>query len=316
MTRLRGRALAAVLVVLSGCTSGADDASPTTSTTTTAPSTTTTTAVVGEIGSVELGPPDRPARLVAPDEVTVPAPLIVFLHGYGSNATNHDAYLGVTDQARARGAYVLLPEGTTSPRGRQFWDATDACCNFTGTPVDDVAYLGGLIDEAIEVRPIDASRVYVFGHSNGGFMAYRLACELADEITAVAALAGADQLDEGDCQPSEAVAVLHIHGTDDAVIAYDGGPSLAPGGDAYPGAIETVARWASRNGCDATPIAAAALDLDTGIDGAETTVRTYEGCPAGVDVELDTIEGGAHVPAIGHEQVGTGVLDWLLDHER
>jgi polyhydroxybutyrate depolymerase len=314
LTRPRSRALAAALVVLAGCASGADDASPTT--TAAAPSATTTTAVVGETSSVELGPPDRPARLVAPDEVTAPAPLIVFLHGYGSNATNHDAYLGVTDQARTRGTYVLLPEGTMSPRGRQFWDATDACCNFTGTAVDDVAYLGGLIQEAIEARPVDASRVYVFGHSNGGFMAYRLACDLADEVVAVAVLAGADQLDEGDCQPSEAVSVLHLHGTDDETIAYGGGPPLAPGSSAYPGAVDTVARWASRNGCDATPIDRTPLDLDAGIDGAETTVRTYDGCPAGVDVQLDMIEGGAHVPGIGHERVGTHVLDWLLDHAR
>jgi polyhydroxybutyrate depolymerase len=314
LTRPSWRVRAAALVVLAGCTSSAGDASPTT---TTIPSTTTTTTTfTGATGSVEIGPPDRPARLVAPDEVTAPAPLVVLLHGYGASATLQDAYLGVTDQASTRGLYVLLPEGTTGPRGRQFWDATDACCNFTGTPVDDVAYLRGLIEEAIETRPVDPARVYVLGHSNGGFMAYRLACDIADDVVAVAVLAGADQLDEADCQPSEAVSVLHIHGTDDETIAYEGGPPLAPGRGAYPGAVDTVARWASRNGCDATPIDRTALDLDAGIDGAETTVRTYDGCPAGVDVQLDVIEGGTHIPRIGHEPVGANVLDWLLAHAR
>ena len=56
--------------------------------------------------------------------------------------------------------------------------------------MDDVGYLRALVREALEVRPIDPDRVYVFGHSNGGFMSYRLASELADEVAAIAVLAG------------------------------------------------------------------------------------------------------------------------------
>jgi polyhydroxybutyrate depolymerase len=314
--------LALLLVALAGCASDPGETSTTTSTG--APSTTTSTTL-GNSGSLELGSPTRPAQLVAPAEVTAPAPLVVFLHGYASDATGHDAYLGVTDQARRRGLYVLLPEGTTSPRGRQFWDATSACCNFTGTPVDDVAYLQDLIDEAIATRPIDPDRVYVFGHSNGGFMAYRLACERADQVAAVASLAGADQLDEQACEPTEAVSVLHLHGTDDDVVSYDGGPSLLPVGDetvqpgtsrAYPGAVDTVQRWATRSGCDPEPVQGQPVDLDAGIDGAETAVATYRGCDDGAEVELGTIEGGGHVPRLPHEVVGSAVLDWLLDQSR
>jgi polyhydroxybutyrate depolymerase len=316
--------LALVLALSAACSSATDDAAPSstvTTTTTSAPTTTTT----GETGSIDLGPAGRPAQLVAPDEVTAPAPLLVFLHGFGSNAAGHDAYLGVTDEARSRGLYVLLAEGTAGPLGRQFWDATSACCNFTGTPVDDVAYLGNLIDEAIETRPIDPDRVYVFGHSNGGFMAYRLACDLAGDIAAVAALAGADQLEDADCRPSEPVSVLHLHGTEDEVVRFDGGPSIRPFGDeeigpdderAYPSAADTVARWVERDGCDAAPGEGAALDLDRSVEGTETSVAIYEGCDGGATIQMNTIRGGGHIPDLPHEVVGSEVLDWLLAQAR
>jgi polyhydroxybutyrate depolymerase len=157
-------------------------------------------------------------------------------------------------------------------------------------------------------------------------MAYRLACERAEQVTAVAVLAGADQLDERACTPSEPVSVLHLHGTDDQVVAYDGGAFVAIFAEdqinrsrpsrAYPGAVDTVARWASRNGCDAAPGDGTALDLDTGLDGAETTATAHGGCAEGVDVQLDTIAGGGHIPSLDQETFGTEVLDWLLAHAR
>ncbi|MEO6318932.1 MAG: PHB depolymerase family esterase [Acidimicrobiales bacterium] len=304
MTGARLAGIALTLALVAGCGGGSDDASPTT--TTSVASTTSTRPV--EVGSTELGPEDRPASLVAPDEVTAPAPLLLLVHGYSSDAAQQDAYLGVTEQARSRGLYVLLPDGTGEPSGKRFWDAGPACCNFTGTPVDDVAYLQGLIEEAIEARPIDPNRIYVFGHSNGGFMTYRLACELADQLTAVAVLAGADQPNDGDCRPSRPVSVLHLHGTDDGVISYDGGRITAP----YPGAVETVVRWAARGRCDAEPVQGEPLDLVPDIEGAETRVTAFDGCAPGIAVQLDTIDGGGHVPRIDQSRVGGDILDWLL----
>lgn len=296
-----------LLALAAACAGSSNDAAPTT-----APSTTSTTAPV-ETGSIELGPEDRPAQLVAPDDVTAPASLVVLLHGYMSNADQHDNYLGVTEQAAARGLYVLLPDGTEDGSGQRFWDATPACCNFTGTPVDDVGYLQALIEEALEVRPIDPDRVYVLGHSNGGFMSYRLACELADEVAAIAVLAGSDLPTDDGCQPNQPVSVLHLHGTADGVIPYAGGQTIAA---PFPAAVEVVGRWAGFAGCDTEPVDGERLDLDAGIDGSETAVAAYEGCAEGIDVQLDTIEGGVHSPNLDRERVGIDVLDWLLDHAR
>jgi polyhydroxybutyrate depolymerase len=301
-------ALVAALLAATACTSSSGDAAPTS----TSDPTTTSSTVPTDTGSMDLGPVDRRARLVAPEDVTAPAPLLVVLHGYSGNPDQNDAYLGATAQAATRGLYVLLPEGTKEPSGKRFWDATAACCNFTGTPVDDVEYLADLIEQAVAERPIDPDRVYVLGHSNGGFMAYRLACDRADLVTAIASLAGADAPTAEECQPSRPVSVLELHGTADRVIRYDGGDITAP----YPGAMETVARWAERAACTADPVPRPSIDLELGLAGDETTVVAYEGCEDGVDVQLDTITGGAHTPNVDRARVGTDVLDWLLDHTR
>ena len=274
-------------------------------------------------GNVTLGPASRPAVLDAPDSVTGLAPLVVLLHGYGTNAATQNSYLGVTAQAASRGAYVLLPNGT--PGGlepsttRQFWNAGGFV---PAIAVDDVAYLRDLIAEAIAVRPIDPERVYVFGHSNGGMMAYRLACDLSGEVTAIAALA-APMFTNFSCEPTHAVPVLSLHGDADEVVYYNGGSTLGNYGTIvlpqpiapYPGAVDQIALWASWFGCDAEPAAAGRIDMMAGIAGDETAVTVHGGCPEGIDVQLDTIEGGTHVPALIQQSVGTHILDWLLAHE-
>jgi polyhydroxybutyrate depolymerase len=314
MTRSGGRAaVLALLLVVASCASASDDdptvqgTSPSSTTSSSRPS--TTSPPPGE--PLVVGPGDRPAQLIAPADVAGRAPLLVLLHGYGSNAAEQDAYLGVTQQAASRGLYVLLPNGTQA-RGRPFWDAGSACCNFTGTPVDDVSYLRDLIHEAGEVAPIDPKRIYVFGHSNGGFMAYRLACDAPRELTAIAVLAGSMATDAV-CDPDEAVSVLHLHGTADDTIEYGGGSLVAA---PFLAAEEVVAGWAERDGCEPEPATGEPLDLVPNLPGPETTVQTYEGCAAGIDVQLDTMTDASHVPALAPEAVGSEVLDWLLDHSR
>ena len=311
----RAAALVALVSLVAACTDrdGDDTGAPTTEVGTTATTVTSAATVAGPTGSVTLGPGGRPAELVAPPDVVAPAPLVVLLHGYTATGATQDAYLGITEQAASRGLYVLLPDGTIDQRGNRFWDATGACCNFTGTSVDDVGYLRSLIEEAIEERPIDPARVYVLGHSNGGFMAYRLACEVPELVTAIAVLAGSDVEGDEDCVPDgPPVSVLHLHGDADQVIPYEGGRTTAP----FPGAVAVVARWAARAGCGPEPVDGGRLDLDRAVDGAETVVHAYGGCGRGLAVQLDTLEGSVHTPPLEHEKVGTEVLDWLLARTR
>jgi polyhydroxybutyrate depolymerase len=89
----------------------------------------------------------RPYRVRAPGNYTTlgPLPLVVLLHGYGANATGQEAYFALGPQVSERRFLLALPDGTRDARGQQFWNATDACCNFYNAAVDDVAYLRALI---------------------------------------------------------------------------------------------------------------------------------------------------------------------------
>lgn len=258
---------------------------------------------------------DRPVELQLPagyDE-TQEYPLVMVLHGYGATGLLQTAYLQLGDVATDPGAFFLAPEGTVDGSGRQFWAASDACCGDSRGDVDDVAYLGGVLDAVIADWPIDRSRVFLIGHSNGHFMSYRLACERADVVTGFAGLAGAaPTVDGAGCDPAQPVSALHVHGTADDVVEYAGG---AFGGGSYPGAEESVELWAEKTGCATTRTQGAALDLVRDLAGAETTVELAEDCPDGVGVELWTITGGSHVPNFV-DGFGTILTDWLQAHPR
>ena len=257
-----------------------------------------------------IGPVERPARFYAPpahDGVT-PLPALVLLHGYGVDGAAQEAYFALRRATNAEGFYLVVPDGTLDADGRRFWNATPACCDFGATGVDDVAYLTSLLDALEAIVPVDPSAVFFLGHSNGGFMSFRMACELADRVAAIASLAGSDFLDDTDCVPSRPVSILAIHGDADDVILYGGTAG-------YPGAQAVTERWAARASCDlGAPTTGAPIDIAT-VAGAETTVRRYETGCTGAQAELWTIAGGAHIPGLTRN-FSPSVVAWLRAHAR
>jgi polyhydroxybutyrate depolymerase len=273
---------------------------------------------VEDAGVPDAGP--DPLVVARPFGLTVPPaydggtalPLVVLLHGYSATAATQDLYFGLSTVARQRGFFVALPDGTPNVSLLRFWDATDACCAF-GQTVDDVAYLTAVIDDVARRYRVDPKQVFLMGHSNGGFMSHRLACERASKIAAIVSLAGAQWQDSTKCQPTEPVNVLQVHGTLDAVVAYNGGINA---GHVYPSAATTVRTWAQKNGCTAPTAATGPVhNLEATIFGDETTSEFYGGCPDGGAAELWSILGGSHLPTLtsdGTEQM----VDWLLAHPK
>jgi polyhydroxybutyrate depolymerase len=197
--------------------------------------------------------------------------------------------------ADKRGWLYVHPNGLHNRKWDRFWNATDACCNFYSAQVDDVSYISSLIDDVSALYNVDAKRVFVVGHSNGGFMAHRLACDLSDRITAVVSIAGAQWSDPSNCNPTSPVAVLQVHGDSDARVLYAGG---AYDGHLYPSAQQTVELWAVLNACGSLVSRThQRLDLDRVLDGRETRVERFRSCRRGA-VELWTIEGGEHIPVL------------------
>ena len=309
MSRSRIAALAvAVMLAVAGC----DSATPATP----APSDSAAIAPAAagpDTETMQVG--SRPVTLRVPTgyKQGTPAPLIVLLHGYTSSGRGQESYLKIAPEADKRGVLYATPDGTIDAQHNRFWNATDACCNLYGATVDDSAYLTDLVKMVSTRYTVDPGKVYLVGHSNGAFMSFRMACDHADIITAIAALNGAMWSDPSKCRPSRPVSVLSIRGTADSTIVFDGG---AIAGHAYPSTETTLADWISLDGCRPTAdTTAAPLDLDVALAGAETTIGRYGGCRSGSTVEAWTMASGTHVPAFGPTFV-PAVLDFLLAQSR
>jgi poly(3-hydroxybutyrate) depolymerase len=114
--------------------------------------------------------------------------------------------------------------------------------------------------------------------------------------------------------------VLEVQGNADATVPYGGGP-IYTGGPPAPGAVETVGDWAKLNHCTGALAATGqTLELDSAVVGAETQVSAYAGCPTGA-VELWTINGGSHIPALRTTPGtiptwGELVYGWLSAHPK
>ncbi|GJM13151.1 MAG: hydrolase [Pseudohongiella sp.] len=264
--------------------------------------------------SIDLGRGELPVTVPAGYDAGTPAPLIVLLHGYTSSGAGQDSYMGFSGIADKYGFLLVSPDGDREAGGdeNRFWNASAACCNFYQSDVDDSAYVANIIRAVKEDFNIDPSRVYLIGHSNGGFMSYRAAYDHSETIAAIASLAGATHADQR-AAPDNPVHILQIHGTEDGTIAY-GGDEI--GGNVYPSAMDTVAQWAEYNGCETQAAERELRDLVANLEGHESSVTVYnQGCKAGGSSELWTISEGSHVPSLS-DTFAEQVVEWLLAHPK
>ena len=264
--------------------------------------------------TIDLGRGELPVTVPAGYDDGTPAPLVVLLHGYTSSGANQDAYMGFSELADSYGFLFVAPDGTreASANENPFWNASDACCNFFGSEVDDVGYITGIIDEMKSTYSVDEDRVYLIGHSNGGFMSFRLAYEHSGTIAAIASLAGANHMEAREAPPN-GVHVLQIHGTADSVILYGGGDIQEV---RYPGALNSVRRWAEYNDCSMDGAGRELRDLDASLPGHESGTYLFEaGCRPGGSAELWTIPAGAHSPILS-DTFAAQVIEWLLAHPK
>lgn len=268
---------------------------------------------------------DRPARLLVPGDWSAggePLPLAVLLHARASSAETLNWYLGGLHLHLNDGQFaLLLPEGQSGSDGTTFWDATPACCEFTEVDSDDAGYLAALIKEAGAL--VDLNGVYMIGNSNGGFMAYRMACDGdVDDLRAVISIAGSSFETAEHCLDPSRVSVLQIHGTADDGVPYEGTRDLVnlanddPASDGHPGAMELVERWDGRADCDLKKSQTLpAVDLDAAIDGNETNgLRFRYGCADQVTIDLWTLQGSGHTPEF--HDLSAAILSWVQEVEQ
>jgi polyhydroxybutyrate depolymerase len=211
-------------------------------------------------------------------------PLVIAMHGGGGNSAQFEASSLLTRKADSAGFAVVYPNGTSASLGLNTWNGGGCCGSAVTNNVDDVAFVRALITDLISRHRLDPRRVYATGHSNGGIMSYRLACELSDRIAAVAPNAG--PLMVASCTPARPVPVLHMHSKLDTNVPVAGGFGSGIAGVGFPSVASSVARAAAANGCAAT-----ATVLST---SALLTRSTWAPCRGGAAVELILTEDGGH----------------------
>jgi poly(3-hydroxybutyrate) depolymerase len=223
-----------------------------------------------------------------------PMPLIIGFHGYGDSALEFGAHVGLAEAAEEAGMMVALPMSLERKSGEQSWNATVCCGKALENNVDDVGFIGAMIEDIAANHALDRSRVYAMGHSNGATMAYVVAANHPDWFAAIAVVAGRIGGGTPDGKnyvlptPALPMPVMMIHGTNDPVVPYGG--SRAPLDQPFLWSLsvaDALHYWVSVDRCkdeDAEPDRVA----------RKLKLTEYKNCAQGSVVQLWTIEGGNH----------------------
>jgi polyhydroxybutyrate depolymerase len=255
--------------------------------------------------------------VVEPDRLARSSrPTVILLHGHGASA----AFMAGLDSfgtykaqdwirlAERERVMLIAPDGIKGSDGKQAWNdcRLDAASNATS---DDVGFIGALIDTAVSELGADPERIYVYGSSNGGGMAYRLGIELAPRLAAIGVQSALMPTQSRCKAPTQPMSVFVAHGTADEIAPYNGGRVghwlLRDRGSGV-SADESVAVWRRAAGLPETPMSFRLPHLQSS-DPTSATRLVWGNDPARVQVEFMRIEGGGHVQPSKDEE-----LPWIL----
>lgn len=194
-----------------------------------------------------------------------PAPLLVLLHGHGASGAQIERSTKMSAKADTESFIAVYPDGSGSPHS---WQARD------------VTFIARLIQALRKQYNIDAKRIYVAGHSNGGTMAYRLGVELDTLLAGIGVSAGLLPAQLAEIPARSPVTLVAVHGKSDATVPYDGRSNSLS-------VPLSVSDWAKRDGCNPMPI-------DVAITPGKVVRRTYERCSSGSTVVLITLSDLTH----------------------
>jgi polyhydroxybutyrate depolymerase len=257
--------------------------------------------------TLEFGGRTRTYLLHVPPgyDAKAPAPLVFVLHGATESADNVEKLSGMSAKADQEHFIAVYPYGTGRLSEVPTWNAGNCCGYAIQNKVDDIGYFRALIEKIEGQYSINRKRIYFTGISNGAMMSYRVACEMAGEVAAIAPVEGALNVE---CHPSAPVSVLIFHGTADRLVPFDGGstPFQIGGRRTDASVADAVNFWVKRDACSAAPAHE---------ETAEVRVDKYSGCQDGSAVQLYAIEGGHHMwpgVAISGNSVPATDLIWTF----
>ena len=275
----------------------------TTSTTTTAPAPVQNYTVVVDPNDPTLhtitieGMQPRTYSLKVPTKYSAATatPLLLALHSRTMNFKTIFDDSQVLSWAESMNFIVAGLNGAVY-EGASSWNAGNCCTNATTYEENDLLFVSTVIDFISSKYSVDTSRIWAMGHSNGGMMAYRLACDLSDKITAIAVVTGA--LVDGTCNSAKPVSTLHIHGNLDPTVPFHGGGKFET-----PSIFHSVQEMALKNSCSGNP--------KEFTNAAEE--RYTWSCTNGVETQLVNYQEQSHGWEAGYTEE---ILRFLFAHPR
>lgn len=223
-------------------------------------------------------------------DLSRPIPVVLVFHGAGMNGRMMAHFTGLNDKANAAGFVAVYPNGTGAGELLLVFNAAGTREKPFGSRADDVKFVGSLLDDLATVLPVDPDRVFATGFSNGGMLCYRLAAELPERIAAIAPVAGTQAIRE--LVPRLPVPILHLHGTQDLIVPWDG---PKPGGRrSFPflSLDDTLAIWRPVNRCVSEAVQTDVPDAVA--DETRVIRRQYLPESGGAAIDVYVIEGGGH----------------------
>ena len=249
-----------------------------------------------QIQTFEWQGTQRQYLIKIPENHSETIPILYFLHGLGDNITRLDNEFHFQQVADEFQWAVVIPQAL-SQSGATMWNA-----GLMASSIDDSGFLMALLDALAEQYPIDLDSVFFTGFSMGGFMTHRMAIEHGDRITACAPVSGLITHSMANQAAVAPVRMLHIHGTADPVVGYDGNSQYF-GGNLGLSVDAILDYWKNANHCVDEPVIDTFPDLKN--DGLCFVRYTYEG-----DAELQHIKviGGNHTWYMSENQYDIGYL--------
>lgn len=208
-----------------------------------------------------------------------PTPLVLNFHGFGGQASDYMNDADMRALADAQNFILVYPQGTCLD-GSSHWN-TSLPGGDNKSEADDFGFIEALISQLSNEYNVDLERIYACGYSNGGMFAYGLANYKSDLIAAVGSVSGT-MLDFNG-PTSHPMPVIHLHGTADGVIPYDGN-------NEWNSAQSVIDYWINFNNTSTTAI----INSDSN-SGITIEHYLYEQGDSSVSVEHYKYIGGDHI---------------------
>lgn len=195
--------------------------------------------------------------------------IALFLHGSPGEASK---VMGIFDApmiASKQNLVAISPQGLDSTWG---WLSNNTEIN---NDVSDVEYINELLTKVRAEHNVNSDKLYIFGYSAGGFMAYKLACVIPEQISAIVSLAGQYRGSLLACENNTPLAIHHFHSTSDKEVPYNGRTRTS-----IKSVDQTIQLWREKNACDESISSQEHIRVTS--SSSKTVTSIYNNCLASV----------------------------------